>query len=197
MGIVAMSMIVSALTVLAQEQYAWHDTYHLLSLEYDHGEIHYADLQHSSRGASFRQEDGDYEVQLIKEDENILYSNKFRFALTVIPEPGPGCFDDPTCNLKPITLTESSETVAVPSLENGRYIRILKDNEIKLEVDLENPPIEYLKIGCDDCTSFNYKVFRIPLAAIILIAIIVMLIHMIRRKPPQQLSNNDYYQRDK
>tara|TARA_Y100000031_G_C8123207_1_gene339231 strand:- start:10 stop:570 length:561 start_codon:yes stop_codon:yes gene_type:complete len=139
-----MCLVCSAISLAQQTSSNWYDTTHLLTLEYQDEALHFIDIIKTTKQTQIKQHTGNYEVQLVSVTNTILFNNQFRFNLQFIPEPGPDCFSgEIECDLAPIQVDEDTETIAIPSLPNERYIRILKDNEIKLEIDLLNPPYEY------------------------------------------------------
>ena len=141
---ILMGSIFFQLASALEHEDIWYGKVRLLELKNNKGILSFVDLTQSSKGSFIIQNQGDIEIQLSSSDEGLLYQNYFSFDTVFIPEPGPDCFSgEIECDLSTITVSEDTETIAIPSLPTERFIRILKDNEIKLEIDLQNPPYEY------------------------------------------------------
>ena len=141
-GVVAQSLVPDA----AEDYYP---KYHSLRLSYDLADFSLVDLQFYSKGAVFRQEEGDFLVQLVSGDGAVLYENKFSIATQVIPEPSEECFDNEgnlICTMDPFQASKVEKTVFIPSIDGEELIRIFEGDVQKLEVDLRELPLETIDI---------------------------------------------------
>ena len=185
---IVLTMVCMASLVFAQTFY---DNYYILNIQINHQEksVDLISFEKRSDGASFFSENGNYQAQLASTKE-VLFENNFQTSHIKIVEPTKECsIGEITCDLTPKIRENTIEIIYVPMMESGRYIRILKDRKLKLEVDIENPPGEYIAIKCNDCSPINYLLFLIPL--FLIIAITIFLVMRTHHKPEYQ----QYYER--
>ena len=129
--------------------------YHALTITYDKIDITFEALDYYDEKIEIEKEEGSFTAQLISEEGTILFETGFDMELLVIPEPPASCFDSPisNCIIQPFEVSETLHTVYLPSLPEEHSIRILKENLLMLEVNLDDKKeteIEYLNVGCDE-----------------------------------------------
>jgi len=134
---------------LTSAEDSFYDSYHILTISIDFSEtedVSFIDYELNFDGAYFKSEEGIFTVQIVSEDSTVLYENLFMASNIITYEPDEGCFDEQgnlICDLSPIISDETTEIIYIPSIAGERYIQILKDGEIKLEIDIFDPPLDY------------------------------------------------------
>jgi hypothetical protein len=151
----------------------WFDSYHTLSLSLDHvlEKVEFVDYGYRSDGGDFSQEDGSYQIQLLDSSYNLLYETQFVTSNIIYLDPPRDCVEN--CESSLLTLNHTTELLYIPSFDNEMYIRILKDNNVKLEIDLDNLPLDFIDV--EDQNKFNSWLIIIPLIVIVLIVLLVIL----------------------